>query len=133
MNTPILDKAKISEYLQFIASFADELCMPKLLLQEDLIRINREIDKFISRLKDQDVSQDFIDCLQQAKITVAQTSNVRSKNLLYYLIFYLLFGWIMIFVIRYKNIQDSLLRKNELREFKIRILAMHSNIDRFKL
>jgi hypothetical protein len=133
MKEPKLDKTKINEYLQFLASFADDLCVQKLLLQEDLIRINREVDKFTSRLKEQNISKDFINCVQQTKIAVSQTSNVRPKNLLYYFVFYLLLGWVMIFVIRYKNLQDSLLRKEELREFKRRILAIHSNIDKYKL
>ena len=134
MNKSVLNKAKILEYLEFLCEFSDDLMQYKIVEQEDLRRLNREVEKFQSRLAEQNISEDLIVCLEHAKINTYKTSPKRPANLAYYVYLYFILGWLYRSIwerAREMDKKDSLRRKKQIKKFKKRIENIIVEIDEF--
>jgi len=130
MKTIEWDRDKVFEYLQFLVDFAEELRGKDLVLQQDLERINREMDKFISRLDRQGVYNDLAFFLRDNRIRIHETDISRPTNLLYMITFFIFFGWVgAIYTAQQRNIQDSRLRKEQLDEFRLKIINISRMVD----
>ncbi len=136
MNELVLNKEKIHEYLEFLCEFSDELIQYRITEQEDLSLLNKEVEKFQTRLAEQNIPEGLISRLEQAKINIIETSFARPASLAYYLGFFFIFGWLYGRAwerAREIDKKDSLRRKEEIRKFKKRIKNIIAGIDEFDI
>ena len=126
-----MNKDEITEYLTFISHYATKYLENDLIDTSVTISINNELRKFVERLRKSKTDRKLIEDLKSCKIL----KKTETKGLLYFIIVYLLLGWLSG---RFSNsvegrqqISDEV--KEQIRDFRLKLVDIAMNLDKYKL
>ncbi len=94
---------------------------------DDIDRLNHEVDRFVGQLKISDAGLPLIKALESSRISTIATAPRKSRTILFYIVMIFLFGWIGLLFGWVREQNNSRRRKDCLGHFAQDMLALASD------
>jgi len=120
----INDKGMVKEYLTYLVHFADELRAKDQIQQEDIARLNMELDEFVQKLKTAEASCCLIQQLEATRIPAVETDSTRPRNIAFYIFVIFFFGWVGLIFAGHRERRNSELCRMHLGQFRSDIIEI---------
>jgi hypothetical protein len=124
MSRSINDRGAIPEYLRYLIAFADEVKAQNRVTQEDVERVNREVDELSNRLSEVGLRGSLCEALRKCRLPVVTTDPKRPRTIMFYVVVILFFGWIGVLLAALRESRNSDLRKEHLAIFRREIISL---------